>query len=291
MIFILGLGYSATVFARRMRAAGWQVGGTVRTAERAALLRSEGIEASSFDASGDDSGVLAAPLQAAEALLISIPPSPMGDPLPDRLAKIMAGATKLRWIGYLSTVGVYGDHGGAWIDETTPATPASPRSRARLEAEAQWRALGELAGKPVIVFRLPGIYGPARNALVALRKGTARRIVKPGQMFNRVHVDDIATGLSLSLAKDSAEAVYNLTDDEPSPPQDVIAYAAELLGVEAPPEIAFAEADLSPMAASFYAESKRVRNLAIKRALGFAPAFPSYREGLQALLRQGEGAS
>ena len=165
--------------------------------------------------------------------------------------------------------------------------PAQPSED---EGGAGWARLGSAAKKPVITFRLPGIYGPGRNALAALRKGTARRVIKPGQVFNRVHVEDIATALALSLAKDAACALYNVTDDEPSPPQNVIAFAAELLGVEPPPEIAFEDAELSPMAASFYGENKRVSNALIKRALGFAPAFPSYREGLRELLRQGEGA-
>jgi nucleoside-diphosphate-sugar epimerase len=220
---------------------------------------------------------------------VSIPPGANGDRLPERLAGPIGDASRLRWIGYLSTIGVYGDHGGAWIDETTPCRPASERSQARLAAEARWTELGRLTHKPVIVFRLPGIYGPARNALKALRNGTARRIAKPGQVFNRVHVGDIATALCLSMSKDAKSAIYNLTDDEPSPPQDVIAYAAKLLGVEPPPEIAFADAKLSPMAASFYGESKRARNSLIKRALDFSPAFPSYREGLQVLLAEGEG--
>jgi nucleoside-diphosphate-sugar epimerase len=221
---------------------------------------------------------------------VSIPPGPAVDLLPERLAGTIIGdAERLGWIGYLSTVGVYGDHDGAWIDETTPCVPVSGRSHKRLAAEARWTALGGRADKPVIVFRLPGIYGPGRNALAALRSGTARRIVKPGQVFNRIHVEDIARALSASVINDTESAIYNLTDDEPSPPQDVVAYAAELLGVEPPPEIAFEDAMLSPMAASFYGESKRVRNTLIKRALDFAPAFPSYREGLQALLAQGEG--
>jgi nucleoside-diphosphate-sugar epimerase len=289
-LFILGLGYSATIFARRKLAEGYRVGGTVRSGEKERMLRSGGIEALVFDARSEDWSVVEAALREADALLVSIPPGATGDPLPDRLAGAIIGdARRLRWIGYLSTVGVYGDHGGAWIDETTPCTPVSGRSRARLATEARWSELGARAAKPVIVFRLPGIYGPARNALIAVRGGAARRIVKPGQVFNRIHVEDIATALAASVTRDEESAIYNLTDDAPSPPQDVVAYAAGLLGVEPPPEIAFADAELSPMAASFYGENKRVRNQRIKRALDFAPAFPSYREGLRALLAQGEG--
>jgi nucleoside-diphosphate-sugar epimerase len=191
----------------------------------------------------------------------------------------------------LSTIGVYGDHGGAWVDETTPCTPISARSKARLAAEASWTKLGSLAAKPVVVFRLPGIYGPGRNALASLREGTAKRIVKQGQVFNRVHVEDIATALITSIRDDVASAVFNLTDEEPGPPQDVVTYAAALLGVEPPPEIAFEQAQLSPMALTFYAENKRVRNALIKKAIGFRPSFPSYREGLDALFAEGEGRS
>jgi nucleoside-diphosphate-sugar epimerase len=287
-LFILGLGYSATVFARRKLAEGWRVSGTVRSPEKAKALLAEGIEACTFDARTREIGTAASALREAEALLVSIPPAGENDPLPETLSQPIAEAGRLRWIGYLSTIGVYGDHGGAWVDETTPCRPSSARSRARLAAEASWSRLGTQARIQVISFRLPGIYGPDRNALVALREGKARRIIKPGQSFNRVHVEDIATALGLSLKKDVASAVYNVTDDEPSPPQDVVAFAAGLLGLAPPPEASFEAAKLSPMAASFYAENKRVRNDLIKRRLAFAPAFPSYREGLRELLRQGE---
>jgi nucleoside-diphosphate-sugar epimerase len=286
-LFVLGLGYSASVLARRKLAEGWRVFGTVRSPEKMKALRAEGIEAFTFEARTGELGKLASALRGADALLISIPPAGEEDALPEKLSHAIPEDTgRLRWIGYLSTIGVYGDHGAAWVDETTPCRPSSMRGRARLAAERSWTRLGSRLDIPVVNFRLPGIYGPGRNALVALRKGTARRIVKPGQIFNRVHVDDIAAALSLSMKNDVASAAYNVTDDEPSPPQDMITFAAGLLGIEPPPEIDFAEAELSPMAASFYAESKRVRNDLIKRRLGFAPAFPSYREGLRALLAQ-----
>jgi nucleoside-diphosphate-sugar epimerase len=291
-LFVLGLGYSATVLARRVLDRGWQVGGTVRGAQKARSLRDDEIEAIAFDADRVDPGALAAPLRQADALLVSIPPGPGADLLPERLEEtISRHAVRLAWIGYLSTVGVYGDHGGAFVDETTACAPSSKRAQARLAAEVAWTGLGRRAGKPVIVFRLPGIYGPKRNALVALRNGTAKRIVKPGQVFNRVHVEDIGAALAISITGDTESSVYNLTDDEPSPPQDVVAYAALLLRIEPPPAIPFEEARLSPMAASFYAENKRVRNEHIKRATGFSPAYPSYREGLQALFASGEGVS
>jgi dTDP-4-dehydrorhamnose reductase len=287
-LFILGLGYSATVFARRKLAEGWRVGGTVRSPAKAIALHAEGIDAFTFDGRTHEIGNAVAALGEADALLVSIPPDGEDDPLPKVLSRPIAAAGRLRWIGYLSTIGVYGDHAGAWVDETTPCRPSSARSRARLAAEASWSRLGTQAHIPVISFRLPGIYGPGRNALVALREGKARRIIKPGQIFNRVHVEDIAAALTLSVKNDIASAVYNVTDDEPSPPQDVVTFAARLLGIEPPPEVSFKAAELSPMAASFYAESKRVRNDLIKRRLGFAPVFPSYREGLEELLRRGE---
>jgi nucleoside-diphosphate-sugar epimerase len=288
-LFILGLGYSATIFARRKLAEGWRVSGTVRSPEKAKALQDEGVEGFTFDARTGELGTAASALHEADALLISIPPAGENDPLPETLSRPIAEAGRLGWIGYLSTIGVYGDHEGAWVDETTPCRPSSARSRARLAAEASWSRLGSQARIPVVSFRLPGIYGPGRNALMALREGTARRIVKPGQVFNRVHVEDIATALTLSLTNDVASAVYNVTDDEPTPPQDVISFAAGLLGIEPPPLINFAKAELSPMAASFYAESKRVRNDLIKRRLGFSPAFPTYRQGLRDLWQQDQG--
>jgi nucleoside-diphosphate-sugar epimerase len=286
-LFILGLGYAATVFAKSMRERGWCVAGTVRSEEKARSLRGAGLGALAFDTRDANIAAVAAELRKADALLFSIPPS--DDSLADRLAPSIAQADRLRWIAYLSTIGVYGDHGGAWIDETTSTAPISERGRARLRAEQDWAALGAGAGKPVVIIRLPSIYGPTRNALAALRNGTARRIVKPEQVFNRVHVADIASALVLSVERDGTSAAYNLTDDEPAPPQDVVAYAATLLGVEAPPEIAFEDAKLTGVAASFYGENKRVRNTLIKRQLGFAPTYPSYREGLRALQSQGEG--
>jgi nucleoside-diphosphate-sugar epimerase len=184
---------------------------------------------------------------------------------------------------------VYGDHGGAWIDETAPPNPTSARSRRRLAAEEAWLALGRRTGKPVQVFRLAGIYGPRRNPLAQLAAGTATRIVKPGQIFNRIHVDDIAAALAASLDRPRAGAVYNVADDEPAPPQDVVAYAASLAGVVPPAEIPFDEASLSPMARSFYAETKRVSNRLLKQELGLTLRYPTYREGLAALRAAGEG--
>jgi nucleoside-diphosphate-sugar epimerase len=194
---------------------------------------------------------------------------------------------RARAIVYLSTIGVYGDSGGAWVDEESPPKPRSPRSAARLAAEEAWRRFGAESGKAIAVLRLAGIYGPGRNALVTLADGTARRIVKPGQVFNRIHVTDIAQAIDTCFAQRAA-GVFNLADDAPAPPQDVIAFAAELLGKAPPPEIPFddARAALSAMAQSFYAENRRVRNTKLKTALGVRLAYPTYREGLRALFDQ-----
>jgi nucleoside-diphosphate-sugar epimerase len=284
-LFVFGLGYTALAFARRERARFGRVVGTVTSEEKAQALAPQGIEARVFGRDprlGDD-------LVQATALLASIPPGENSDPALAAYGEAIAAAPRLAWIGYLSTTGVYGDHGGAWIDETTPPDPGSERSRRRLAAEDAWRALGERTGKPVHVFRLPGIYGPGRNALAQVAAGAAKRIVKPGQVFNRMHVDDIAAVLAASLDRPRAGAIYNLADDEPAPAQDVVAFAASLAGVEPPPETAFDPAAMTPMAASFYAESKRVSNRLIKQELGIRLRYPTYREGLAALRAAGEG--
>jgi nucleoside-diphosphate-sugar epimerase len=287
-LFVFGLGYTSLTFLRRHGAGFSAIAGTVRNAEKAARLAEEGIATRRFGADGTDP-VIPEDLARADALLVSIPPGEAGDPALARFADAIASAPRLSWIGYLSTIGVYGDHGGAWVDETTPPAPASVRSRQRLAAEKAWARLGETSGKAVHLFRLPGIYGPGRNALANLADGTARRIVKPGQVFNRVHVDDIAGALMRSIARPRPGAVYNVADDEPAPPQEVVAYAARLAGIEPPPEIPFEAAPLSRMAASFYAENKRVSNRLVKEELGLRLRFPTYREGLAALRAAGEG--
>jgi nucleoside-diphosphate-sugar epimerase len=196
-------------------------------------------------------------------------------------------AASIVWIGYLSTVGVYGDHKGAWVDETTPPNPVSERSRQRLSAEDAWRAFGARSHKRVQIFRLAGIYGPQRSAIDRLQAGTAQRIVKPGQVFNRIHVDDIAAALEAAIGGRGTRQIYNVADDEPAPPQDVILFAAELLHMAPPPEIAFKDARLSLMAKSFYVENKRVSNRRLIEDLGISLKFPSYREGLLAILGRG----
>jgi nucleoside-diphosphate-sugar epimerase len=284
-LLCFGLGYSARALARRVAREGWRVSGTARTREAADALAAQGYEASVFDGTAPGLGIGEA-LATATHVLVSAPPDASGDPVLRHYAQSLARAPSLQWIGYLSTIGVYGNRDGAWIDEETPPDPTSERSKRRLDAEAAWLATGDSAGIRTEIFRLSGIYGPGRSAFDRLRAGTAQRIVKPGQVFNRIHVEDIATALQASIAGAGEFRVYNVTDDEPAPPEDVIAYAATLLHMPPPPEIAFAEAQLSPMAASFYGENKRVRNARLRDGLGVDLKFPSYREGLRAILAQ-----
>lgn len=287
-LFVFGLGYTALHLIRRHRDRFGCVAGTVRSAEKAQALAQEGIAARLFapghldPAIGDDLG-------RADLLLVSIAPGETGDPVLSAYGQAIASAARPAWIGYLSTIGVYGDHGGAWIDETTPASPTTARARSRVAAEAGWLALAEEAGKAACVLRLGGIYGPGRNALADLKAGTARRIVKPGQVFNRTHVDDIAAAVLASAGRPDGPRLVNVTDDEPAPAQDVVAYAASLAGVAPPPEIAFETAELSPMAKSFYGNNRRVSNARLRGDLGVKLAYPTYREGLHALRQAGEG--
>ncbi|WP_138466320.1 SDR family oxidoreductase [Poseidonocella sp. HB161398] len=278
-----GHGYSAAALARRLLPLGWQVTGTTRKAERAAELAAAGITPRLWpgEALGDD-------IVRATHILVSAGPDAEGDPvLRDFAGAIAARGSDLRWIGYLSTTGVYGDHQGGWVDESTPLSPSTRRGQWRMEAEAAWQALAARAGLPLHIFRLAGIYGPGRGPFEKVRQGTARRIVKPDQVFSRIHVEDIAQVLAASIAQPRPGAIYNLCDDDPAPPEDVIAHAAELLGLPVPPAIPFDEAEMTPMARSFYAESKRVRNDRIKEELGVRLLYPGYRDGLAALLASG----
>ena len=272
-LFVFGLGFSGLEIARAAVAAGWPVSGCVTTAEKAALLRRDGVDAVTFDAAAEKSGP-------ATHILVSIPPGDTGDPA-------LAACEGLRpaWLGYLSTTGVYGDRGGGWVDEADTPQPRQARSRVRLAAEQAWQAWGARHGVPTDIFRLPAIYGPGRSALDQVREGRAHRIDKPGQVFSRVHVADLAQTVLAAMARGSAGAVYNVTDDDPAPQADVIAFACDLLGVPPPPLVPYDEAAqrMSAMAQSFYAENRRVRNDRIKRELGVVLAYPSYREGLRAI--------
>lgn len=279
-LFVFGLGFTARRFVAREGARFGTVRATVTDPARAGAAG--GIAMRTFGPDGDDPRI-AADLADTDVLLVAAPPEPSGDTVLRRYAEVLR-SSRIGWIGYLSTIGVYGDQGGAWIDETTVPQPTSARARGRLAVEAAWLALGAETGKAVQVFRLSGIYGPGRNPIVKLRQGKSQRIIKPGQVFNRIHVDDIAATLAASIERPRPGAVYNVTDDEPAPPQVVTEYAAALAGLPLPPEIAFETADLSPMARSFYGENKRVRNRLVREELGVRLAYPTYREGLAALV-------
>lgn len=273
-----GHGYSARALARRLLPFGWRIIGTIRDAERAPEIRATGAEPLLWAA-----GSLARALDEATHLLVSVAPTEAGDPVLAALGeRITAAAPRLQWVGYLSTTAVYGDHRGGWVDETTPLAPTTRRGRWRQRAEAAWAAI---PGLPLHIFRLAGIYGPGRGPFAKMRAGTARRIIKPGQVFSRIHVDDIAQILAASIARPNAGAIYNVCDDDPAPPQDVIAHAAGLLGLPLPPGIPFERAVMSPMARSFYAENKRVRNDRIKNELGVKLLYADYRAGLADLLK------
>jgi nucleoside-diphosphate-sugar epimerase len=271
--FCFGMGYTGQALARALAASGWEVAGTRRSAgpDRLAFERARPLARPDAALSG------------VSHLLVSVPPDELGCPVLDLHGGDVAGLKDLAWIGYLSTTGVYGDRGGDWVDEASEPRPTHERQRRRLAAEAGWLALGRQAGLAVQVFRLAGIYGPGRSMLDAVLAGTARRIVKPGQVFSRIHVADIVTVLSASMAKPDPGAIYNVADDEPASSACVVAHAAKLLGLAPPPEEALETAALTPMARSFYADCRRVRNDRIKTELGVRLAYPSFREGLAAL--------
>jgi nucleoside-diphosphate-sugar epimerase len=285
-IFFFGLGYCARGLIQRES---WiEASGTARTAEAVTALRRKGVEAYRFDSVEAESGLLET-LAKAEGIVVSIPPRDGAGAALDRFGATIAAAPALRRIVYYSTIGVYGDHGGAWVDETSATRTRTARGLARLEDEARWTAAARARGAEADILRLAGIYGPGRNTLVNLARGEARRIVKPEQVFNRAHVDDIAEISRLVLTRNLKGQIWNVADEEPAPPQDVVAYAAALLGVQPPPEEPFDEAKLSPMGREFYADNKRVLIAKSKVELGFAPAYPTYREGLTALAEAGEG--
>jgi nucleoside-diphosphate-sugar epimerase len=278
-LFIFGLGYSGLEIARLARAADWSVAGTVTNADKAAILRAGGIDARPFDGSAP---VAADSIASATHILCSIAPGTTGDPALKHCADLMGQA---RWLGYLSTTGVYGDTAGAWVDETATPRPTQPRSIERLATERAWQKLAEKTGAAVDVFRLPGIYGPGRSAVDQVKAGTARRIDKPGQVFSRIHIEDIAAAVVAAITTPHAGAIYNVVDDLPASSSDLIAYACELLGKPVPPAIPWAEIEptMSVMARSFYSENRRVKNDRIKRDLGVVLRYPTYREGLKAI--------
>ncbi|MEY1557193.1 SDR family oxidoreductase [Yoonia sp. R2331] len=270
-----GHGYSAQALEPHVR--DWRVIGTTRNEDKLAAMMARGVEPRIWPGAN-----MIPALDAATHLLISAAPDENGDPVLAELRdEIAQRAGQFQWVGYLSTTGVYGDHQGDWVDEDTPLTPATKRGIARVRAESEWSAI---PGLPLHIFRLAGIYGPGRGPFAKVRNGTARRIIKPGQVFSRTHVTDIAQVLAASIARPNPGAAYNVCDDDPAPPEDVIAHAADLLGLPVPEAEDFATAEMTPMARSFYAESKKVRNDRIKTELGVTLRYPDYRAGLAALL-------
>ena len=265
------------------RSDGWSFAGTCRTEDKCARAREAGVDAVPFER-GSPVPNAANTLRDVTHLLLSVPPDEHGDPVLDaHAADLAALAPRLRWVGYLSTTGVYGDRGGGWVDETGALTPVAARGWRRGRAEAGWFTLHQESGLPLHIFRLAGIYGPGRSPLEQVKQGTAHRIDKPGQYFSRIHVDDLAQVVLASMRKPNPGRVYNVCDDEPAHPAEVVAYAAHLLQLPPPPLVPFADANLSEMARSFYAESRRVRNDRMKRVLGVTLRYPTYREGLTAI--------
>lgn len=279
-LFCFGLGYSALALARALKEQGWRVTGTCRATSNPEEARALGLEIVIFD---PEHPVADLPQRLATVtnLLSSVPPGATGDPVLQAHGQaITDAAPRLQWIGYLSTTGVYGDRQGGWVDESSPLTPSGERGRRRLEAENDWLALPQ----PAHLFRLAGIYGPGRSVLDTIRAGKARRVLKPGQVFSRIHRDDIVQILLASFARPNPGAAYNVCDDDAADPAEVTTYACGLLNVAPPPEVPFAAAELSPMARSFYDDNKRVRNDRIKQELGVTLKYPDYRAGLTALL-------
>ena len=280
-LFCFGLGYSALALGRQLVASGWAVTGTCRSVESQDLLCKSGFSSVLFDRNRPvDQGAL----RGVTHMLVSVPPDAAGDPVLTMHGHDIAATSGLSWLGYLSTTGVYGNRGGGWVDETTPLLPTGERGRRRVAAERGWLNLWRDCGVPVHIFRLAAIYGPGRSVFDALRAGTAKRIDKPGQVFSRIHVEDLVSVLTASMARQRPGAVYNVCDDDPAPPEAVVAYAAKLLGIEPPPLVTLDAAGLSPIALSFYDDNKRVTNRLIKTELGIALRYPNFRTGLAAIL-------
>ncbi|MFM9973436.1 MAG: SDR family oxidoreductase [Beijerinckiaceae bacterium] len=286
-LFIFGLGYSALTLARHHGAELGTVSGTVRTLDKAKRLQAEGINAMVY-AGGAAGHYVEAALQNADALIVSAAPDEAGDPMLRQLRTALDAAENLLQVIYWSTIGVYGDHGGAWIDENAPLKATSERGQRRIAAEAGWLAFGDQRKISIQLHRLAGIYGPGRSMLDDLKDGTARRIIKEGQVFNRIHVADIAGAAMAGLRNPGISGAFNICDDEPCAPQDVVAHGANLLGLPVPPDTPFAEARLSEMGRSFYGESKRCSNHRLRKILGYDLRYPTYREGLAEIAAEAE---
>ncbi|MFZ1813170.1 MAG: SDR family oxidoreductase [Rhizobiaceae bacterium] len=276
-LLVFGAGYSAKAAASVCASVFDQISGTTRSPDKLPALAAASMDPLIFN--GASTAELETAIASATHLLVSAAPDKQGDPVLSVLHESLAQAPALRWVGYLSTVGVYGDHGGAWVNEESECRPVSARSIERLQAEGQWMEFCERKRIPLSILRLSGIYGPGRNALVNIEKGTSRRLVKPGQVFNRIHRDDIAMAVRLAVEVE-AGGIFNITDDEPAPPQEVVEFAHALVGTKPPVEQDFATAQLSEMARSFYGENKRVSNLKSRKVLGLAYRYPNYREAL-----------
>ena len=279
-LFSFGHGYSAQTLEPALLKSGWRIFGTTRSAEKKQVFESRGVTGINLETES-----VSAQLLESSHLLVSAGPGTEGDPLLQNYAEdLLAAAANITKIVYLSTTGVYGDHGGDWVDETTALTPATKRGVARVEAEQTWQEFATDQDIPLVILRLAGIYGPGRGPFSKLRAGTARRIIKEGQVFSRIHVDDIAQTIASVLNRPESSGIYNVCDDDPAPPQDVLGYAAELLNLPIPPEEDFETAQMTPMARSFYAESKKVRNDKMKQELGITLNYPDYKSGLRSLL-------
>lgn len=287
-LLCLGYGYTARAIARELIGRGWQVSGTTRNRDKMADIAQTGVTPVYWDSARSDGGDGLEMINTVTHILVSSPPGDDGCPAYKVIANRLPQAKALEWAGYLSSNGVYGDHKGAWVDETTPNNPSSDRGKRRVRAESDWQKLNNNAQTlKSIVFRLPGIYGPGRSAIDTVRSGNAKRIIKPGQVFSRMHVDDIASAVIAGITVDTEYCLFNLCDDEAAPPQDVITYACALLDVTPPPEVSIDDAALSEMARSFYADNKRVSNTLMKKALGVNLKYPTYREGLSAIFNHG----
>lgn len=283
-LFIYGYGFAAQALTRRLQPQGWNISATYRRPEAAQAMTGQGVD----PVAADDIAGVAEHLARTQAILIAAPPGPEGCPALQVLVPALARAEAFPdWIGYLSTTGVYGDRKGGWVFEDSRLAAQSTEGARRVGAERDWLEVGRGMGLTVTIHRLPGIYGPGRSAFDRLREGKARRVAAPGQVFSRIHVDDLAAGLDASMARPRAGGVYNLCDDEPAPNSEVVAYAARLLGMEPPPETPLDLEAMRPQARRFYAESKRVSNARAKAELGWRPVYPSYREGLAAILAAG----
>ena len=283
-ILTFGHGYTAGYLTRLAVAEGWQVTGTTRA--HADRVTEAGAAVRLWPGQSD---LIREDIAQADAILVSAPPTEAGDAVRAEFAAEIAQAQP-KWLGYLSTTGVYGDRQGDGVDEDSPLEPSTARGQARVDAEAAWQALASSHDLPLHIFRLAGIYGPGRGPFAKLRAGTARRIIKPGQVFSRIHVEDAAQILMASIKAPRPGAIYNLCDNQPAPPQEIIACAAGMIGMPVPEAEPFESAEMTPMARSFYADSKKVSNARIKDDLGITLKYPDYRSALAAILKaEGDG--